>query len=124
MAVVGENTVHENDILNDLSYLMNGIKLNSQHPYFNMAKKDIMLLALQFYNHEHFNENKYLLVNHIRIIEKDIHNLKIVLKYVETYGLKYFQECLKSLTNQLFDERDYSQYLYEYIELIKNCIKN
>jgi len=117
--------------MDDLCNLLDGMKIKHQHYYFDMAKKDISLLAYQFYNFIAYDSSRYnfateehqsgyILINHLRSTDVDVRNLEIVVEYIITYGDKLFLYYLSLLTEETYFIDDYIQYLNEYTEEVRS----
>jgi hypothetical protein len=108
--------------MEELSNLMNGTRIGDQHPYFDMAKRDIYKFALAYSNFQHFNEIKLELYNELLSGKKDLYQLNIVIQYIITYGEQLYISYLNELICINFNKIDYSQYLDEYVELLSKFI--
>jgi hypothetical protein len=108
--------------MEELSNLMNGVKIGEQHPYFDMAKRDIYKFAYAYSNFQHSDEIKLELYNELLTKEKDLYQLNIVIQYLITYGEQLFILYLKELNFINYNVNDYTQYLDEYVELLSKFI--
>jgi hypothetical protein len=102
--------------MDDLCNLMEGAKLEKQHVYFNFAKNDINELAKQFYHNLSYDKTKLLLPNYSKYVDYEPEQFKIVVTYINTYGLLFFRDCLQQMNtlNQIFHQNDYDHYIVEY----------
>jgi hypothetical protein len=108
--------------MNNLCDLFSGIKINDQHQYFDMAKRDIFKLAEQFKNFKNYDNSVLELVIHVKTVEPDLYNLNIVLQYIITYGNQLFILCLKEMKTDGYYKNDYEEYLNAYVEDISSTL--
>jgi len=108
--------------MEELSNLMNGAKIGEQHPYFDMAKRDIYKFAYAYSNGIHFNEIELELYNELLSGKKNLYQLNIVIQYLITYGEQLFILYLKDLKSINFNKNNILQYIDEYVELLSKFI--
>jgi hypothetical protein len=101
-------------IENELCNLIDGIKINNQHYYFQLAKEDIYKLAYGYSIGLSYNQISLELYDEVSK-KTDEHNLKIVIQYIKTYGLQLFEFHLNELKYRKKENEDYSYYMKEYI---------
>lgn len=101
-------------IENELCNLIDGININNQHYYFQLAKEDIYKLAYGYSIGLSYNQLSLELYNEISK-NYDEHNLKIVIQYIITYGQKLFDFHLNELKYKKKKNEDNAYYIEEYI---------
>jgi hypothetical protein len=102
--------------MDNLCDLFAGAQIKEQHPYFEMAKKDIYELADQYVKFKHYNNSVLSLVNHCKILDPDLYNLNIVIQYIITYGNALFISYLQTMKVDSYHKNDYEEYLNAYVE--------
>ena len=85
--------------MNELCNLMNGAKIGEQHPYFDMAKRDIYKFAVAYTKFQHYGQLELELYNELssKSTDIDLYQLNIVIQYIITYGEQLFLIYLKEL---------------------------
>ena len=106
---------------NELCNLINGVKLNNQHYYFQLAKEDIYKLALGYSQGLSYNQLSLELYNDVSR-KLDEYNLKIVIQYIITYGQSLFDLFLEELKFKKKKNDEHINYIEEYIIRLKLII--
>ena len=109
--------------MDNLSDLMSGAKINNQHPYFDMAKKDIQNLADQYLNFHNYDNSKLELVNNLLMNNNNLYQLNIVIQYIITYGEALFNVYLQQMSKEGHDVSEYDNYLICYVEDLSVFLK-
>jgi len=111
--------------MDELSNLMSGAKIGSQHIYFEMAKHDIYQLVIMYVNYQDYDSSKLRLVQHVRNNRKavDFYHLNIVIQYIITYGDQLFRSYLKDHKIDSYNKNEYSQYLDEYVDELTSLLE-
>jgi len=111
--------------MDDLSDLMQGMTIKKQHIYFNMAKSDICKLGEMYIKNEQYTNNKLYLPKQVEIIEVDVINLNIVIKYIKEFGYLLFEEYVKThdLNINIVNKSRYDMYINQYIDELNKCFK-
>jgi len=111
--------------MDDLCSLMAGANINKQHPYFDMAKRDIYKLVMMYVNYQEYDSSQLILIQHIRNNRNtvDFYYLNIVIQYIITYGDELFKSYLKDHKIDSYNKYDYSQYLDEYVDELSSIIR-
>lgn len=106
--------------MDNLSDLLSGVQISNQHPYFELAKKDIYKLALQYANYKDYDSSGLYLNKE----GNDLYNLNIVIQYIITYGNQLFRMYLQDMKVDSYNKIDCEQYITEYVEELSNKIEN
>ena len=109
--------------MNNLCDLLSGVQIKNQHPYFDMAKSDILKLVHMYSNYKEYDSTTLSLLSNIKLFEPDLYQLNIVVQYIITYGDGLFNLYLKDLKIDSYNKMDYEQYLEEYIEELSSFIR-
>jgi hypothetical protein len=109
--------------MDNLSDLLSGVKINNQHPYFDMAKSDVLKLVYMYSNYKEYDNTTLSLLTNIKLYEPDLYQLNIVIQYIITYGDGLFNLYLKDMKVDSYNKVDYEQYLEEYIEELSLYIR-
>jgi hypothetical protein len=109
--------------MNNLCNLLSGVQIENQHPYFEMAKSDILKLVHMYSNYKEYDDTTLILLNNIKLFEPDLYQLNIVIQYIITYGDGLFKLYLKDMKIDSYNKSDYEQYLEEYIEKLSSFIR-
>jgi len=109
--------------MDNLAELMAGAKIDHQHPYFDMAKKDIQNLADQYLNFQNYDNSKLELVNNLLLNNNNLYQLNIVIQYIITYGEALFNVYLQKMSKEGHCIEEYDNYLICYVEDLSVFLK-
>jgi len=102
--------------MDNLADLMAGAKIENQHPYFNMAKSDIHILANQYLHFQNYDNSKLELINNLLINNSNLYELNIIIQYIITYGESLFKVYLEHMSKEGHAVEEYDNYLNSYID--------
>jgi hypothetical protein len=102
--------------MNNLCDLFAGANINNQHPYFDMAKKDIIKLSDLYSRFEEYDNSEMSLIQYIISVEPDLYQLNIVTQYIITYGKELGLLYLQDKKIDTYNNIKYEEYFERYIE--------
>ena len=109
--------------MDNLCDLLSGVQIKNQHPYFEMAKSDILKLVYMYSNYKEYDNTTLSLLTNIKLFQPDLYQLNIVIQYIITYGNQLFLSYLQNMKVDSYNKNKLTDYLDQYVDELPLIIR-
>ena len=109
--------------MDDLCNLVEGMHVGKQHPYFDMAKKDIYKLVQLYSQYQEYDNSSLSLIKNLNLIETDMYQLNLVIQYIITYGYQLCNYYLQSMKVDSYNKNKLIDYLDQYVDELSSIVR-